>query len=162
MRHVAHLTSGMRRREGFISTRAGNNRILNDQTCYDFSQALNLGWQAAPAESASLGSMEKARPIPEKRSQRVPAALSLALVLGAGAYVALSRHFSALGLVLFFVSASVLLFLCWKPNKKAAAATGIIAVGAVVYALPLGVVVSSATFGAGLMAIGVVIAALHL
>lgn len=29
---------------------AGNNRILNDQTCYDFSQALNLGWQAAPAE----------------------------------------------------------------------------------------------------------------
>lgn len=106
--------------------------------------------------------MENLRPIPETRSQRVPAALSLALVLGAGVYVALSRHFSALGLVLFFVSASVLIFLCWKPNKKAAAATGIIAVGAVIYALPLGVVVSSPTFGAGLMAIGVVIAALHL
>jgi len=29
---------------------AGNNRILNDQNCYDFSQALNLGWQKAPAE----------------------------------------------------------------------------------------------------------------
>lgn len=29
---------------------AGNSRILNDQTCYDFSQALNLGWQVAPAE----------------------------------------------------------------------------------------------------------------
>lgn len=29
---------------------AGDNRILNDQACYDFSQALNLGWQPAPAE----------------------------------------------------------------------------------------------------------------
>lgn len=27
-----------------------NNRILNDPTCYDFSQALNIGWQKAPAE----------------------------------------------------------------------------------------------------------------
>lgn len=120
------------------------------------------GRQLRRKSADSMGSMEKAHPIPETRSQRVPAALSLALVLGAGAYVALSRHFSALGLVLFFVSASVLLLLCWKPNKKAAAATGIIAVGAVIYALPLGVVVSSPTFGAGLMAIGVVIAALHL
>lgn len=110
----------------------------------------------------SLGSMEKARPIPETRSQRAPAALSLAFVLGAGVYVALSRHFSALGLVLFFVSAAVLLFLCWKPNRKAESAAGIIAVGAVVYALPFGVVVSSPTFGGGLMAIGTLIAVLHL
>ncbi|TNL94143.1 hypothetical protein [Corynebacterium tapiri] len=106
--------------------------------------------------------MEKERAIPETQSQRVPAAVSLALVLGAGVYVALSRHFSALGLLLFFVSASVLLFLCWKPNRKASSAAGIISVGAVVYALPLGVVVSSPTFGGGLMAIGVLIAALHL
>lgn len=106
--------------------------------------------------------MESARPIPETRCRRVPAALSLALVLGAGVYVALSRHFSALGLVLFFVSVSVLLFLCWKPNRKASAAAGIISVGAVIYALPLGVVVSSPTFGGGLMAIGILIVALHL
>ena len=110
----------------------------------------------------SLGSMKKARPIPETRNQRAPAALSLALVLGAGVYVALSRHFSTLGLVLLFVSAAVLLFLCWKPNRKASAAAGIIAVGAVIYALPFGVVVSSPTFGGGLMAIGILIASLHL
>lgn len=29
---------------------AGNNRILNDQTCYDFSQALNIGWEVSPDE----------------------------------------------------------------------------------------------------------------
>lgn len=27
---------------------SGNNSVLNDQTCYDFSQALNMGWQVAP------------------------------------------------------------------------------------------------------------------
>lgn len=120
------------------------------------------GSQLRQKSADRLGSMEKARPIPETRSQRAPAALSLALVLGVGVYVALSRHFSALGLVLFFVSASVLLFLCWKPNRKASAAAGIISVGAVIYALPLGVVVSSPTFGGGLMVIGILIAVLHL
>ncbi|CAM3889745.1 hypothetical protein [Corynebacterium belfantii] len=106
--------------------------------------------------------MKKLRSMPEMRSQRATAIFSLILVLGAGVYVALSRHFSALGLVLFFVSASVLFFLCWKPKRKASAATGIISVGAVVYALPLGVIVSSPTFGGGLMAIGIIIVALRL
>ena len=34
----------------FWNKLAGNNRILNDQTCYDFSQALNIGWEVAPKE----------------------------------------------------------------------------------------------------------------
>lgn len=32
---------------------AGNNRILSDQTCYDLSQALNIGWERAPQEKCS-------------------------------------------------------------------------------------------------------------
>lgn len=32
---------------------AGDNRILTDQTCYDFSQALNIGWEPAPQEKCS-------------------------------------------------------------------------------------------------------------
>lgn len=91
---------------------------------------------------------------------RISPVLSLAIVVAAGVYLAVTRGLSAFGIVLFFVSALLLLLLCWKPSKKASAATGIIAVGAVVYALPLGVVASSPTFGGGLMAIGAVMAAL--
>lgn len=32
---------------------AGNNSILNDQTCYDLSQALNIGWTRAPEHKCS-------------------------------------------------------------------------------------------------------------
>lgn len=51
-----YFSGGLAASGGSIATAAlwdkiaGNNRILNDQNCYDFSQALNLGWQAAPAE----------------------------------------------------------------------------------------------------------------
>lgn len=32
---------------------AGSNQILTDQTCYDFSQALNIGWERAPQHKCS-------------------------------------------------------------------------------------------------------------
>lgn len=99
--------------------------------------------------------MEEARPALE---QQITAALSLFFVLGSGVYTALSRPFSPIGLTLLFASSATLLVLCRKPIKKASAATGIIGVGAVVYALPPGMIASSPTFGAGLMAIGLVIA----
>ena len=89
-------------------------------------------------------------------------ALALVSVLGAGVYVIVSKGFSASGAVLFAVTALLMLYLCWKPDQKAAPSAGVIAVGAIVYALPPGVVVASSSFGAGLMIIGVVIAASRL
>lgn len=106
--------------------------------------------------------MEQSQLAQNSSGRRLATVLSLALVLGAGFYVIVSRGFSFLGAALFAISALLLLYLCWSPNRKAAAAAGVIAVGAIVYALPLGVVVSSSSFGAGLMVVGLVITAIRL
>ena len=101
--------------------------------------------------------MEEKRPL---LKPRITAALSLVFVMGSGIYIALSRPFSPFGLILFFAAAAILLFFCWNPIKNVSAAAAII--GAVMHALPPGVVISSITFGGGLMAIGIVIAVLKL
>lgn len=103
--------------------------------------------------------MEEKRPLLEPR---ITAALSLVFVMGSGIYIALSRPFSPFGLILFFAAAAILLFFCWNPIKNVSAAAAIIGVGAVIHALPPGVVISSITFGGGLMATGIVIAVLKL
>lgn len=106
--------------------------------------------------------MEHSQIVQRSNGQRTVTGLALVLVLGAGLYVSTSRGFSSAGTALFAITALLLLYLCWKPDQKASSSVGVIAVGAIVYAIPPELVISSPSFGAGLMIIGGAVTALRI